>query len=101
MRYELYGFSLGAASVRDALAQIQRRKLPMPGFVLTVGSWSTTDLDFKRYGLPFLNVFDHTGKGQRSPGGFIEGVAHMQMQRHVFKIGKRFKLRRPSPSATP
>ncbi len=84
-RYELYGFSKGAESVRDLLAKVRRQGQPMPAFVLTIAAWHTPDLDFRHYGVPFLNVFDDSGRGQRAPGVMLAQVRHDQMQRRVLQ----------------
>lgn len=81
--YELYGYSLGAASVAAVLRAVSREKIRKPRTVTTVGAFRTTDVDFTRYGVPFANYFDASGRGQRSPGKHIPGVSHARIQRYV------------------
>ena len=77
--YELYGFSAGASSVAQIVPRVARK----PDYVVTVGAWYTTDVDFGRYGIDFDNYFDDSGRQQQSPGTHVYGVAHYKMQAHV------------------
>lgn len=79
--YELYGFSLGAQSVRTVLATAKTK----PSFVLTIGAYHTADVDFDKYGVEYKNYFDASGRLQRSPGIHVPNVQHMKMQKYVNK----------------
>jgi hypothetical protein len=80
--YQLYGYSQGAVTVGNVLKQIPSKK---PDFVITVGAYRTTDVDFSKYGVSFQNYFDSSGRGQRSPGIFLS-VAHYKIQGEVNRI---------------
>lgn len=80
--YHLYGFSQGAVSVKRVLDNSNLRK---PEFVLTIGAYKTTDVNFDRYQVKYKNYFDHSGKGQTSPGVFLN-VSHSRIQQEVNKI---------------
>lgn len=77
--YELYGFSLGAQSVRTVL----KKSTHKPTFVLTIGAWHTANVNFDQYGVPYKNYFDASGARQRSPGIHVPNVPHMKMQEYV------------------
>jgi len=79
--YELYGFSLGAQSVRSVLALASTK----PSFVLTIGAYHTADVNFDKYGVEYKNYFDTSGRLQRSPGIHVPNVQHMKMQKYVNK----------------
>ncbi len=74
--YELYGYSLGAQSIRRVLG----RASLLPKRVVTIGAYWSTDVDFSRWGVEFYNYYDRSGRGQRSPGEFIEAT-HWSIQR--------------------
>lgn len=82
--YQLYGFSKGAESVRTIL---QKQNLQKPEFVLTIGAYRTTDVNFDKYGVLYENYFDHSGRGQKSPGTYLN-ISHDRVQRAVNKIMK-------------
>ena len=77
--YQLYGFSAGASSVGQVLKKVRR----MPNFVLTIGAWYTTDVDFSDYEINFDNFFDDSGRRQQSPGIHVYNVSHGKMQEYV------------------
>ncbi len=83
--YQLYGFSLGAQAVRQVLAHQHRNGLKMPQAVVTIGAYKTVDVDFAKYGVPFVNYFDDSGLGNKSPGIFLR-IPHLQMQQKVNEI---------------
>ena len=77
--YQLYGFSAGASAIVPVLKKVKR----MPGFVLTIGAWYTTDVDFGDYEINFDNFFDESGKLQKSPGIHVYNISHGKMQEYV------------------
>lgn len=81
MPYHLYGFSRGAETVASMLRQGRVR----PRSVITVGAYRTVDVNFDSYGIPYRNYFDRSGRGQRSPGIFLD-VEHHRAQRAVTEI---------------
>jgi hypothetical protein len=62
----------------------------MPSYVITIGAYKTTNVDFTRYQVNFDNYFDRSGLGSAGPGRYLPNVAHMKMQRRVndFVIGE-------------
>ena len=83
--YELYGFSQGAVAVGQVLRKQQASGGAMPRHVITIGAHSTTDIDFAKFGVPFENYLDDSGRSSRGPGTFLK-VPHMQMQSKVNEI---------------
>jgi hypothetical protein len=81
--YELYGFSLGAETIRAILKEVRSKKMRKPNHVITIGAYRTTDVNFEKYDVSFINYFDESGKGQKSPGIYISGVPHNQIQKVV------------------
>jgi hypothetical protein len=79
--YELYGFSLGAESVATIVKQV----IVKPTFVLTIGAYHTTNVNFNQYSIKYKNYFDYSGTRQKSPGIHVPNVKHMDMQRYVNK----------------
>jgi hypothetical protein len=77
--YELYGYSAGAATAMTVVKQANRK----PGYVLTIGAYYNTDVDFGKYEINFDNFFDASGVGQKSPGIHVKNVSHDRMQRYV------------------
>jgi hypothetical protein len=77
--YELYGYSAGAVAVGQVLKQSRRQ----PEYVVTVGALATVNVDFSQYDIKFDNWFDDSGRGSRSPGRYLPGVAHDRIQAHV------------------
>ena len=77
--YQLYGYSAGASSIVPVLRKVQR----MPNFILTIGAWYTTDVDFGDYEINFDNFFDDSGRRQQSPGIHVYNVSHGKMQEYV------------------
>jgi hypothetical protein len=77
--YELYGYSAGVVAVGQVLKQSRRR----PDYAVTVGALATVNVDFSQYGIKFDNWFDDSGRGSRSPGQYLPGVAHDRIQSHV------------------
>jgi hypothetical protein len=77
--YELYGYSAGAVAVGQVLKQARRR----PDYIITVGALATVNVDFSQYGIKFDNWFDDSGRGSRSSGRYLPGVAHDRIQAHV------------------
>jgi hypothetical protein len=82
--YQLYGYSKGAASVSKVL---RKPLLSKPVFVITIGAYRTTDVNFDRYKVYYVNYFDSSGIGQRSAGIFLN-VSHWEIQREVNKLIK-------------
>jgi hypothetical protein len=80
--YELYGYSLGAVSVRETLTILKKENVHMPTFIITVGAYRTTNVNFKDFDVNFFNFFDDSGKGSLSPGLYIP-VPHHQIMRYV------------------
>ncbi len=80
--YHLYGYSLGAVSVKQIL---EIKTLRKPKFVITIGAYKTTDVNFNQYNVKYINYFDYSGLGQSSPGVFLN-VSHDKIQREVNKI---------------
>ncbi len=76
--YQLYGYSMGATSVRKVLQQNLRK----PEFVLTIGAYRTTDVNFDHHNVRYANYFDNSGLGQKSPGKFLN-VSHDKIQQEV------------------
>ena len=81
--YELYGFSLGAETIRQVLQEVQIKKMQKPNHVITIGAHYATNVNFAKYDVSFINYFDESGKGQKSPGIHISGVPHNQIQKVV------------------
>ena len=81
--YELYGFSLGAETIRQILKEVHFRKIRKPNHVITIGAYHTTNVNFERFDVSFINYFDESGRGQKSPGIHITGVPHNQIQKVV------------------
>jgi len=77
--YQLYGYSQGAVTVANLL---KIKDLTKPEFVITIGAYRTTDVNFDRYKIKYINYFDNSGRGQRSPGIFLN-VPHSEIQREV------------------
>jgi hypothetical protein len=82
--YELYGYSAGAVAVGQVLQRAQRP----PQYVITVGALASVDVNFARYGIQFDNWFDDSGRGSRSPGRYIHGVAHNRIQAYINRFYK-------------
>ena len=80
--YELYGYSLGAVSVRETLTILKKENVHMPTFIITVGAYKTTNVNFTDFDVNFFNFFDDSGKGSLSPGLYIP-VPHHQIMRYV------------------
>lgn len=78
--YQLYGYSMGAVSVKKILTQDLRK----PEFVLTIGAYRTADVNFEKYSVKYANYFDRSGLGQTSPGTFLN-VSHDKIQQEVNK----------------
>jgi hypothetical protein len=81
--HQLYGFSKGAETVSKVLKEVDKK----PNFILTVGAYKTVNVNFTKYGIPFQNFFDASGKGQKSPGVFLN-KRHNQMQEAVNRLLK-------------
>ncbi len=79
--YQLYGFSKGAQTVATVLSRTKHK----PEFVITIGAYKTTDVDFTNYKVNFVNYFDESGRGQKGPGIFLN-VLHFEMQKEVNRI---------------
>ena len=82
--YELYGYSAGAVAVGQVLQQAQR----LPSYVITVGALASVDVNFTPWGIQFDNYFDDSGRGSRSPGRYIPGVAHDRIQAYINRFYK-------------
>jgi len=81
-KYQLYGFSKGAETISKLLKNSSIRR---PEYVLTIGAFRTTDVDFKKYDVKFDNYFDDSGRGQKSPGVFLS-VSHSKIQKEVNRV---------------
>ena len=79
--YQLYGFSRGAGSVATVLKQVKTK----PEYVITIGAYKTTNVDFGKYNVRYDNFFDNSGICQRSPGMYLN-VPHNKIQSEVNKI---------------
>ncbi len=79
--YHLYGYSKGAESIRQFLNYDIRK----PDSVITIGAYRTTDVNFDRHNVQYVNYFDISGKGQTSPGIFVN-VSHDKIQQKVNEI---------------
>jgi hypothetical protein len=77
--YELYGFSAGAVAVKQVLTQATVK----PVYAITVGAYHSVDVNFDRFGIPYDNWFDASGRGQRSPGHHHYKISHDKIQQHV------------------
>ena len=73
--YRLYGFSRGAQTVSDVLKQMKTK----PEYVLTIGAYKTTNVNFDEHDIRYDNFFDHSGVGQKSPGVFFN-VSHADIE---------------------
>jgi hypothetical protein len=82
--YELYGYSAGAVTIGQILPRVSR----LPEYVITVGALSSVNVDFSRYDIRFDNYFDDSGRGSRSPGRYIPGVAHDRIQAYINRFYK-------------
>ena len=80
--YELYGYSLGAQTVKQVVVHQHQAQKKMPARVTTVGAHKKTNVDFTAYGIPFVNYFDASGRGYITPGQHIN-VPHDQIMRYV------------------
>ena len=87
--YEMYGYSLGAVSVRKVL---ENKKLRRPDFIITIGAYKTTDVNFDKFEVLYLNFYDDSGFGQQTRGTFVN-VPHDLLQSEVNKIlfGKKVR----------
>jgi hypothetical protein len=82
--YQLYGYSKGSESVSYLLKHTKSKK---PEYVITLGAYRTTDVNFDKYHVDYDNYFDNSGIGQKSPGIYIN-VPHIDIQKEVNKIKK-------------
>lgn len=76
--YRLYGFSRGAQTVSDVLKQTKTK----PEYVLTIGAYKTTNVNFDEHRVRYDNFFDQSGIGQKSPGVFFN-VSHADIEKEV------------------
>jgi hypothetical protein len=76
--YRLYGFSRGAQTVSDVLKQMKTK----PEYVLTIGAYKTTNVNFDEHRVRYDNFFDQSGIGQKSPGVFFN-VSHADIEKEV------------------
>ena len=76
--YRLYGFSRGAQTVSDVLKQTKTK----PEYVLTIGAYKTTNVNFDKHRVRYDNFFDQSGFGQKSPGVFFN-VSHADIEKEV------------------
>lgn len=83
--YELYGYSLGAATVGKILAYQFNSNKKMPTYVITIGAYKTTDINFTKYNVSYDNYVDRSGLGNVGPGRFID-VPHDKLQKKVNEI---------------
>lgn len=83
--YHLYGYSQGAATVSDLM---RRGRVKPPRYIITMGAYRTTDVNFDRYGVLYGNYFDESGRGQQSPGTYL-AVGHGEIQREVNQFFKK------------
>jgi hypothetical protein len=72
---------MGAASINAMMRVIERKRLPYPRSIITVGAYRTVNVNYKRYGVPFVNYYDNSGRG---PGKYIN-VPHNLIMREVNK----------------
>ena len=53
--YQLYGFSAGARSVARVLPILQKQNVALPKYIITIGAYTTTDVNFDRYQIKYQN----------------------------------------------
>jgi hypothetical protein len=82
VKYRLYGYSKGAATVEYILKNNKKKK---PEYVITIGAYKTTNVNFDKYKVKYKNYFDDSGIGQKSPGMFLK-VPHSEIQKEVNKL---------------
>ena len=82
--YQLYGFSKGAETVKRVLIQVTNK----PAYIITIGAYKTAKVDFSNHNIDFINYFDHSGIGQKSPGIFLD-ISHNMVQKEVNRILNR------------
>ena len=80
--FQLYGYSKGAATISELLKKDKTNK---PEYILTIGAYRTTDVNFAKYNVKFDNFFDSSGKGQKGPGVFLP-VSHKEIQKEVNRL---------------
>lgn len=76
--YRLYGFSKGAETVSYVLKKTKTK----PEYIVTIGAYKTTNVNFDDYRIRYNNFFDHSGVGQKSPGIFFN-VSHANIEKEV------------------
>jgi hypothetical protein len=76
--YRLYGFSRGAQTISVVLKQTKTK----PEYVLTIGAYKTTNVNFDEHRVRYDNFFDQSGIGQKSPGVFFN-VSHADIEKEV------------------
>jgi hypothetical protein len=81
--YQLYGFSAGAATIGRILPVLTKQATAMPEYIITIGAYKTTNVNFNSYNIKYDNYFDESGQGQKSPGTMINGVGHAKIQSYV------------------
>jgi len=81
-RYELYGYSLGAQAAKQVVVYQHQARKKLPDRITTVGAHKKTNVDFAPYGIPFVNYFDDSGRGNAAPGQHID-LPHDQIMRYV------------------
>ncbi len=79
--YKMYAFSKGAETISIVLKQVENK----PEYIITIGAYKTTNVDFTKYNITFDNFFDNSGIGQTSPGIYLN-VPHNLIQKEVNKI---------------
>ena len=83
MPYQLYGYSAGAGSVGRLLLLLKNHKIALPYYIITIGAYRTTDVNFTSYNIKYHNYFDESGLGQKSPGITITGIGHDKIQKFI------------------
>lgn len=79
--YQLYGYSMGASTISKLLKSDQLN-YKLPEYIITIGAYKTTDVDFTKYNIKYDNYFDQSGQTQKSPGVFLN-VPHNKIQTEV------------------
>lgn len=80
--YQLYGYSKGVVGLKKVLNTSYLKK---PYYIITIGAYKTTDVNFDTFNISYDNYFDESGRGQKSPGIYLN-VPHHLMQKEVNKI---------------
>ena len=82
--YQLYGYSLGAVSVRQLLTIVDDSgELTKPSLVITAGAFRSSNVNFIPFRVPFINFLDESGRGINAPYTVMTSVSHDKVMRFV------------------